>query len=68
MTVIFNKSELSMKYLHRFYVDRRELEEHGQTVHLLGCGICGEMYDTRDGAKTCFFFHLVYIRGVDERP
>jgi len=45
-----------------FSVDRKELAEHRlAAVHLLGCGICGEMSDTRDGVKSCFFSHLVYV-------
>ncbi len=43
------------------FVDRRELDEHRLTVHLLTCGICGEMSNTRDEVKSCFFSHLVYI-------
>jgi len=43
------------------YVYRKELNEHRQTVHLLGCGICGEMSNTRDEVKSCFFAYLVYV-------
>jgi len=39
----------------------RELDEHRLAVHWLGCGICGEMSDTKDGSKSCFFSHLVYV-------
>jgi len=44
------------------FIDRTELVEHRQTTtHQRGCGICGEMSDTRDVAKSCFYSHLVYI-------
>jgi len=45
------------------FVDRREFDEHRLTVHLLGCGICGEMSNTRDEVKSCFFSHLAYVNG-----
>jgi len=43
------------------FVDRNELYEHRQTAHKRACGICGEMSDTRDVAKSCFYSHIVYI-------
>ena len=43
------------------FVDREDLEEQRLTVHLLACGICGDIFNTRDEAKSCFFSHLVYI-------
>jgi len=39
-------------------VDKKVLQEHRLAVHLLGCGICGEMFNTRGVAKSCFFSHF----------
>ena len=49
-----------------FNVHRRELHDHIQSVHLSGCGICGEMFNTRDEVKPCFFSHLVFITDGEE--
>jgi len=50
-----------MNQIEVLFVDRRELDEHRLTVHFLECGICGEMSNTRDEVKSCFFSHLVYV-------
>ena len=42
-------------------VNREKLYEHIQSVYLSRCGICGEMFNARHKAKSCFFTHLVYI-------
>ena len=44
-----------------FFFIRKDLDEHNLAVHMLTCGICGEMSNTRDEVKSCFFSHLVYI-------
>jgi len=44
-----------------FIIYSDQLDEHRKTAHSRGCGICGEMSDTRDVAKSCFYSHLVYI-------
>jgi len=53
---------VSLKATNHWFVDRTELDEHRQTAaHKRACGICGEMSDTRDVVKSCFYSHLVYI-------
>ena len=43
--------------------DKEYLNVHKQTVHVLACGICGVVSNTRDEVKSCFLSHLVYITG-----
>jgi len=40
---------------------REQLDEQRLTAHNRGCGICGEMYDTRDEIKSCFFNHSISL-------
>ena len=53
-------------FAHLVYITEgeRELVEHRLTIHLLTCGICEEMSNTRGEVKSCFS-HLVYITDGD---
>ena len=53
---------------------KREFDEHRLTVHLMTCGICGEMSNTRDEDKTCrnkscfySYFNHIYLKSCRVR-
>jgi len=54
------KVSFYLKLIFLFF-NRNDLDEDEVAGHHFGCGICGETCNTRDGAKRCFYSHLVHI-------